>query len=339
MKRVPLGNTGIEVPALGFGGLFASSLGPGFEESKQAVHRALDLGIDYFDTAPAYADSEEILGKILRDVRVPFVHSTKLGEPGGFDPANPEHLRRSVERSLKQIGRETLDVLFIHEPDRPGQYRWFDDPAIAAGAVTEVLDDLKRRGTIRASGLGGTTCTEMASLARTGKFDVVLTAFNYSALFREATLEVLPAAREWGMGIVLGSTLQQGALGRRYDAVVAAKPMWLSQARQRQFQRFYALLDELGMPIVELCLRFALSRNAADTVLIGPKTAKHVDDAVRFAERGPLPEDVLAKLDEIAALLPGRPFEEPMILPFAKPGEYHGPGRANLAAGIPIGKA
>jgi aryl-alcohol dehydrogenase-like predicted oxidoreductase len=338
MRRTILGKTGIEVGALGFGGLFASSLGPGFEESKRAVHRALDLGIDYFDTAPAYADSEEILGRILRGVNVPFVHSTKLGEPGVFDPRSPSALRNSVERSLRRIGREAIDILYIHEPDRPGQYPWFDDPAGAAGAVTEVLDDLKRRGVIRAAGLGGTTCTEMAQLVRTGRFDVVLTAFNYSALFREAEQEVLPAARASGMGVVLGSVLQQGAMGRRFDDVVRAKPIWLSQARQRQFQRFYALLDELGMPIVELCLRFAFSRPAGDVVLIGPKTAAQVEAAVQCFERGPLPAEVLARLDEIAAELPNRPFEEPMILPFAKPGDYAGPGRANLGAGIPIGK-
>src|ERR1700722_13158932 len=98
MRRRILGKTGLQVSELGFGSLFASALGPGFEASRRAVFRAVDLGIDYFDTAPAYADSEEVLGRILREVRVPLALSTKLGgRPQPFDPRNPEQLARSVE--------------------------------------------------------------------------------------------------------------------------------------------------------------------------------------------------------------------------------------------------
>ena len=75
-----------------------------------------------------------------------------------------------------------------------------------------MLDELKKSGTIRFTGLGGTTAYEMAHIIRTGRFDVVLTAFNYSLLWREAAIEVIPAAKAQGMGIILGSPLQQGAL-------------------------------------------------------------------------------------------------------------------------------
>ena len=68
MQQRILGRTGLAVGTLSFGGLFASSLGPGFDESKRAVHKALDLGVNLFDTAPAYANSEEILGRILADI-------------------------------------------------------------------------------------------------------------------------------------------------------------------------------------------------------------------------------------------------------------------------------
>jgi aryl-alcohol dehydrogenase-like predicted oxidoreductase len=178
----------------------------------------------------------------------------------------------------------------------------------------------------------------MAHLVGSGHFDVVLTAFNYSALFREAAHEVLPMAKRHGMGVVLGSVLQQGALGRRYDDVVRAKPMWLSAARRAQFLALYAFLDELSMPIVELCLRFAISNADASTVLIGPKTAAQVEQSVAAVNKGPLPADVLARLDAIAALVPYRPFEEPMILPLNAPGSYHGPGMANVGAGAKVGK-
>jgi aryl-alcohol dehydrogenase-like predicted oxidoreductase len=201
-----------------------------------------------------------------------------------------------------------------------------------------VLDELKKRGTVRFTGLGGTTVTEMAHLVRSGRFDVVLTAFNYSALFREAEAEVLPAAKERDMGVALGSVLQQGSLGRRYDAVVRDRPLWLAKARQEQFLAFYSLLDDLGMPIVELCLRFAISNSDVSTVLIGPKTAQQVEASVAAVMKGPLPADVLARLDRIAARVPFRPFEEPMILPLHQPRSYHGPGLANLGAGAQVGK-
>jgi len=310
MRKRILGKTGIEVSELGFGSLFTSSLGPGFDDSKAAVHKALDLGINYFDTAPAYANSEEVLGRIIADVRTPFILSTKVGgRPQPFAPQNPKQLLESVKESCRLLHREVIDILFVHEPDRPLQYDWWSDPQSAYGPVIDVLDSLKKQGVIRFTGLGGTTATEMAHLMRSDRFDVVLTAFNYSALFREATHEVFPEAKERSMGIVLGSVLQQGGLGRRYDDVVRARPAWLSKARQQQFLAFYLLLDELGMSIVELCLRFAISNTAAHTVLIGPKTAPQVADSVNAVEKGPLPSDVLRKLDAIAALLPYRPFE------------------------------
>ncbi|MCI0682925.1 MAG: aldo/keto reductase [Gemmataceae bacterium] len=339
MRFRTLGKTGLQVSELGFGSLFTSLLGPGFADSKQAVHRAVDLGINFFDTAPAYANSEEVLGQILADIKAPLIVSTKLGgRPQSFDPRNPQQLKASVQESLRLLHREVIDVLFVHEPDRPLQYDWWSDPEAVYGPVIDVLEDLKRTGTIRFTGLGGTTCSELAHCIRSNRFDVVLTAFNYSALFREATHEVLPAARERQMGIVLGSVLQQGGLGRRYDDVVRAKPAWLAEARQRQFLAFYQLLDDAGMSIVELCLRFAISNPDAGTVLIGPKTAQQVADAVAAVAKGPLSADVTAQVDRIAALAPYRPFEEPMILPFNNPKGYWGPGMANLGAGVKVGK-
>jgi aryl-alcohol dehydrogenase-like predicted oxidoreductase len=339
MERRILGKTDISVSLLGLGGLFTSALGPGLEESRQAVRRAIALGVNFIDTAPAYADSEEVLGKILPDIRAPFILSTKLGgRPRPFDPQDRKQLHFSVRESLRLLGREAIDILFLHEPDRPQQYAWWTDPESAHGPVVEVLQELKRAGLIRFTGLAGTTVTEMAHFLRRGDFDVVLTAFNYSALFREAANEVLPAARERGMGVVAGSVLQQGGLGRRYDDVVHSKPAWLSRARQEQFLAFYKFLDELGMPIVELCLRFAVSQPELHTILIGPKTARHVEDAVAAVEKGPLPPDVLDRLKQLADMVPFRPFEEPMILPLNRPTSYFGPGLANLGAGVPIGK-
>jgi len=330
LQRV-LGKTGIAVSELGLGGLFLSRWGTNFDDCRRAVHRAVERGVNYLDTAPAYADSEEVVGRILREVRVPLVISTKLGgRPQPFDPRDKKQLHESVRESLRLLGREVIDILFVHEPDRPKQYAWWTDPQNVVGPVLEVLDELKQAGIIRFTGIGGTTSTELAHFVRSSKFDVVLTAFNYSALFREATREILPAARERGMGVVLGSPLQQGALAFRYDEVVKRKPAWLARNRQEQFLALYRLLDEIGMPLPELALRFALSSPEPYVILNGAKTEEQMDNSLNAIEKGPLPADLLARIDAIAALVPNRPFEEPMCLPFDKPNDYAGPGGANV---------
>ena len=327
MNKRKLGRTDIEVSELGLGGLFVSRVGGPFEQAREAALRAFQLGVNYVDTAPTYLDSEEVLGRILEDVNAPLIVSTKVGgRPQPFDPQNPDHLYRSFEESLRLLKRDHVDILMVHEPDRPGQYDWWTDWDRPAGPVLEVLQDLKSRGLIRYIGLGGTTAYELARLIRTGAFDVVLTAFNYSLLWREAEIEVLPAAVEQQMGIIVGSPLQQGALARRYDDEVLHGAPWLSKPRRAQYRRLYAYLDEIGMSLPEAGLRFVLSNPNVSCTLMGARSAAEVEENVRFAERGALPLDVLQELNDIAASVPFRPFEEPFGLPFGR--EYRGPGMA-----------
>ncbi len=340
MKERILGKTNLPVSELALGGLFTSSLGHGLEETCRILKRAVELGITYIDTAPAYADSEEVLGAALRRLggaARKLIVSTKVGgRPQPFDARDGRALRRSVEQSLKLLGREAIDILMIHEPDRPRQYDWWIDPEACYGPVIDVLERLKSDGLIRYTGLGGTTVTELAHFVRSGRFDVVLTAFNYNALFREAVHEILPAAQELGMGIVVGSVFGQGPLGHRYDELVHAKPIWLSRPRQQQLLALYAFLDESGLTLPELSLRFVLSNPDISCALIGARRVSHVEDCVAFAGKGPLPPEVLRRLDEIAARVPFRPFEEPIILPFGKP--YYGPGAVNVGMGTPVGR-
>jgi len=155
---------------------------------------------------------------------------------------------------------------------------------------------------------------------------VVLTAFNYSLLWREATIAVIPAAVAQGMGIIIGSPLQQGALARRYDDEIAHGAPWMSPPRREQYKRLYAYLDEIGMDLAEAGLRFVLSNPAVSCTLMGARSVAEVEANVRAVEKGPLPAEVLARLDEIAALVPFRPFEEPFGLPFGR--RRQGPGAA-----------
>jgi aryl-alcohol dehydrogenase-like predicted oxidoreductase len=327
MKIRPLGKTGLQVSELALGGLFVSSYGAAYEQGKSAVLRALELGVNYIDTAPGYANSEEVLGRALQGVRVPYILSTKLGgRPQPFNPQDRDGLMKSVEESLRLLGRDCIDVLMIHEPDRPGQYHWWVDSVNFDGPVMRVLDDLKQQGIIRFTGLGGTTAYELPHIINTGRFDVVLTAFNYSLLWREATREVLPAAKKLGMGIVVGSPLQQGALARRYDDQVRNGARWLSSPRRAQYKALYDFLDEAGMSIAEMGLRFVISNPDISCTLTGSRSPEEVEQNVAAVEKGPLPEGVLKRLDEIAAMVPFRPFEEPFGLPFNR--DYWGPATA-----------
>ena len=330
MKTKILGRTGLAVSELALGGLFLASWFATPEQSAATVRRAVELGVNFIDTAPGYGNSEEALGQALRalgDTAAPLILSTKLGgRPQPFNPQDKASLRASVEESLRLLGRDQADILMIHEPDRPGQHDWWSDWENFTGPVLEVLDELKQAGVIRFTGLGGTTAYTLPHIIATGRFDVVLTAFNYSLLWREAEIAVLPAARAQGMGIIIGSPLQQGALARRYDDQVNGGARWLSPPRRKQFQALYAFLDEVGLPIAEAGLRFVISNPDISCLLMGARSAAEVEMNVAAIEKGPLPADILTRLDEIAAMVPFRPFEEPFGLPFAR--AYKGPGVA-----------
>ncbi len=319
MRTRRLGKTNLQVSELSLGGLFVSSVGGEFEQGRQAILRAFDLGVNYVDTAPSYANSEEVLGKVFPEIDQSFAFSTKLGgRPQPFEPQNPTHLRQSVEESLRLLKRDAIDILFVHEPERPGQYDWWADKEHYTGPVLDVLDELKAEGLVRFTGLGGTTAYAMVPIMATGRFDVVLTAFNYSLLWREAELGIIPTAKKLDMGIVIGSPLQQGVLSRRHDEEVQQAPHWLSPPRRQQLLDLYKLLDESGLSLPEMALRFVLSNSDISCTLMGARSQQEVELNVAATHRGPLPDDVLARLDEIAAQVPFRPFEEPACLPLGR---------------------
>src|SRR5258708_6560677 len=246
MEKRILGRTGLEVSVLGMGGAFISRWGQtDREEARRAVHRAFELGINYVDTAPSYSDSEEVLGYALKGVERPFYLSTKLGQrPQPFDAKDKDALRRSVEESLRLLGREKIDILFIHEPDRPGQNDWWTDYDNFHGPVNALLDELKAEGIIQFPAQGGTTAYDPPPILATGRYDVVLTAFNYSVLFREATIAVLPEAKRQRMGIIVGSPLQQGALAKPGDGGRHSGARLVGPRRRAQCRRLFSFLAE-----------------------------------------------------------------------------------------------
>jgi len=129
------------------------------------------------------------------------------------------------------------------------------------------------------------------------------------------------------MGVIIGSPLQQGALAKRYDAEVKHGAPWLSLPRRRQYKALYELLDDVDMPIVEMGMRFVISNPIVSCVLTGSRSKEEVEQNLAAIEKGPLPAKLLKQLDEIAAMVPFRPFEEPFGLPFGR--DYKGPGMAS----------
>jgi len=337
METRRLGRTNLEISVISIGGLYTSSLAGGESETRRIMQRATELGVNAIDTAPGYADSELTVGQAIAGLDAPLIITTKLGgRPQPFEPQNIDALRESVDESLRLLGCDHIDILMIHEPDRPQQFPWWSSYDPLDGPVLQLMDELKTAGKIRYTGLAGTTVTEMSALVRSNRFDVLLSAFNYNVLFREAKQTLIPTAVEHEMGIVLGSTMGQGFLTKRADEEVRAQPIWLSTARQQQLLAYYSLLDESGLDAAEMCLRFVISDPDVSTIPVGCKTVEHLEASVAAVEKGPLPQDLIKRLDELAAMVPHRPFEEPMILPLAK--QYYGPGIANMGAAVQVGK-
>lgn len=309
VERTVLGRSGLSVSRLGLGGLWLSR--DHESDSRKAIRFALASGVNYIDTAPAYGDSELVVGDVLREwPDKQLIVSTKLGgRPQPFDPRDEAVLRRSVEMSLEALGRDRIDLLIVHEPDRKREYDWWTDNLTYEGPVRRLLEKLKDEGLITATGVGGTTAHELARVCDSGAFDVVLTAFNFSLLWREAELEIFPAARRHGMGVIAGSPLQGGVLATRRDAEVAAAP-WISDARKQQFVELYRMLDEEGLDIAEVGMRFVYFSDHVDTTLTGVKSEAEFAANLQVLEKGPLSAHVLERLDEIHRLVPFRPSLE-----------------------------
>lgn len=314
IDRTVLGRTGIEVSRLGLGGLYLRR--DTMSDTRAAVKFALHAGVNFIDTAPGYGESEAVLGEVLRDLPdQPLILSTKLGgRPVPFDPKDESVLRRSFEMSLEALGRDHIDLLIVHEPDRKREYDWWTDDLTYEGPVRTLLETLRSEGLIRATGVGGTTAHELARVCDSGAFDVVLTAFNYSLLWREAELEIFPAARRHNMGVIAGSPLQGGRLAIRRDEEVAAAP-WISDARKHQFAELYRLLDDEGLDIAEVGMRFVYHSAHVHTTLTGVRSEGEVEANIRVVQLGPLEPRILDRLDEIRRMVPFRPTLEPFSFP------------------------
>ena len=294
-----IGNTGLRVTRLGMGGApFGGNAAEVTEEAaREAVDRALGLGVRYFDTAPLYGigKSEGFFGRALSDVdRGSFVLSTKIGrilypidEPRkDSDWANPppfdwrfdysrDGVLRSLEDSLRRLDLDQVDILLIHDAE--------DHLEQAIGEAYPALHDLRSQGVVRAIGAGMNFCEPLARLAREGDFDCFLLAGRYTLLEQSGLTELLPLCLEKGISIIMGGPYNSGILSSDLGPDTTyfyepTPPEVLETAR-----RMKAVCDRHGVPLKAAALQFCMAHPAVASTIPGAQSAAEVEENFRMA--------------------------------------------------------
>ena len=312
MDYRPLGRTGVQVSKLCLGTMMFGAWGDAdHDDSIRIIHRALDAGINFVDTADVYAagESEEIVGKALKDRRDDVVLATKFFMPMGEDPNRRGGSRRwivqAVEGSLRRLGTDRIDLYQVHRPD-PGT-----DVDETLGALTDLVQQGKVRS-IGSSSYSGSQIVEAQWVARDRGLERFRTEQPpYSLLTRLIELDVLPTAQRHGMGILTYSPLGGGWLSGQWTA--DSSPT--SPARQRLVARFDMSLpenqrkleaveqlarvaDDAGLSLIELAIAFVVNHPAVTSAIIGPRTMEQLDSQLPAADVT-LDEAVLDRIDEI----------------------------------------
>ncbi|MGW0336108.1 aldo/keto reductase [Streptomyces sp. NPDC003011] len=312
MRFRELGRTGLTLSEIGYG---AWGLGQGAwvgaddDSGVRALHRAIDLGVTFIDTARAYDRSERVVGRALRELPGggDGVHvATKVGPkvpvslaPSGLHPDEVfpgSHLRESLETSLRELGRDHVDLLQLHT--------WEDEWA-GRGDWLETMDALKQEGKIRFFGISvkDHQPENVLTVLRTGVLDAVQVIYN---IFEQAPADaLLPACAEHGVGVIGRVVLDEGALtGSVRTGVTFPEGDWRNwyfrDDRPAQVEkRVDALLADLGIGVEELAstaLRFALAGQAVSTVIVGMRSLRNVERNTAIADAPPLTSQELALL-------------------------------------------
>ena len=326
MEPRPLGATGLTVSALGFGcGAVGGLMVRGdASEQRQAVSRALEAGITYFDTAAQYGDgrSEENLGRVMRELgawsRVVVGTKVRLRPEEMGDPAGA--IRASLEASLKRLGRSDVDVFHLHNPialtrSEGGAL----DIGTVLGDVAQGLRAVVEAGLARHIGFTGLgDSAAIREVVRAEPYETVQTYFN--ALNPSAGYTghaggqqdfegLIDTAALAGRGVIVIRVLAAGAAAAEpFRAANAGDPggSLVSggsyAADTERAARMRDLAIELGLESpVELALRFGLSKPGVSTVLVGYSTLDHLEEAIKYADRGPLSEDAVRRVLELSA--------------------------------------
>ncbi len=308
-----LGGTGVSVSPLCLGAMMFGAWGnPDHDESIRVIHRALDAGINFVDTADVYSrgESEEIVGKALKGRRDSVVLATKVhGAMHDTDPNMRGNSRRwivqEVDASLRRLQTDWIDLYQIHRLDP-----WTDHDE-TLGALT----DLQRAGKIRY--LGSSTYPPSAIVEaqwvseRRGLARFVCEQPPYSLLVRGIETEVLPTCERFRMGVIPWSPLGGGWLSgrfrkggdltsRRAERIPARYDLSLpgNQAKLDAVEQLALLAEQAGLSLIHLALAFVLRHPAVTAAIIGPRTMEQLEGLLG-ADEIRLPEDVLDAIDEV----------------------------------------
>lgn len=305
MRYRTLGRSGIKVSPYALGTLmFATSVGnPDPEDSARVIHKALDAGINLIDTADAYGDSEEVVGKALKGRRDNVVLATKVSRPMGDDPNQQGASRRwivtAVENSLRRLRTDHVDLYQIQRPD----------PTTDVEETLSALSDLIRSGKVRAIGTSTMPASDIVEAQwvaeRRGLERFRTEQPPYSLLDRGIEREVLPVVQRHGMGALVWGPLGQGLLtgrvrkGERNELRRAGFFRHLNDERRLDVvERFIALAGEAGLPLTHLAMAFTISHPGVTSAIVGPRTMSHLDDLLAGLDVV-LTDDILDRIDEI----------------------------------------
>jgi aryl-alcohol dehydrogenase (NADP+) len=299
MQNTRLGNTGLKVSRLCLGcmsygggdaGRFEWTLG--YEDAKKIIDKAIDYGINFFDTADVYSNgkSEEIVGKVLEGRRNDVVIATKVFSPTGTGPneggLGRKHVRQNLKRSLANLRTEYVDLYQIH--------RWdYETP------VVEVLDTLtqlvRRDGTVNYIGASSMWAWQFAKALytsdRLGLERFVSMQNHYNLAYREEEREMIPLCREEGVALIPYSPLARGFLsgrykrgekpgGRRYEKDDLLRSRFFKEEDFDVVERLEEVAKEKGVTPIQLALAWLLNKPGITSPIVGPTKGEQLDELV-----------------------------------------------------------
>jgi len=324
MEMRPLGRTGVKVSPLCLGAMMFGAWGnTDHDDCIRIIHRALDAGINFIDTADVYSagESEEIVGKALGGgKRDGVVLATKFHGPMGDDPNRQGNSRRwiirEVEDSLRRLGTDWIDLYQIHRYD----------PDTDIDETLGALSDLVHGGKVRYIGHSTFPVSAIVEGQWTARERCrerfVSEQPPYSILTRAIEADVLPTCSRYGMGVIPWSPLAGGWLSGRYrrdgESPQASRRKQMlpqrydmsipaNQAKLEAAEALGALAEESGMTLIEMALAFVTNHPAVTAAIIGPRTMEHLESQLPALERTLSPE-LLDRIDEIVP--PGTNFSD-----------------------------
>jgi aryl-alcohol dehydrogenase-like predicted oxidoreductase len=308
MQYRSLGQTGIKVSPYCLGAMmFGKLANSDHDDCIRIIHKALDFGINFIDTADRYSagESEEIVGKALKGRRDKIVLATKVHGPMGDDPNMQGNSRRwimqAVDNSLRRLQTDTIDLYQIHRPA----------PDTDIEETLSVLSDLMRAGKVRAIGSSTFPVSEIVEAQwvadRRGLARFRSEQPPYSILDRGIEFDMLPTCERYGMGVLVWSPLSKGMLTGRYrkgqplpDSLrVKYMPRQMSDPRSLDVvEQLIPLAEEAGLSLTHMALAFVMAHSGVTSAILGPRTMQHLDDLLAGAEVR-LSDDVMDRIDQI----------------------------------------